>query len=177
MSSESTIKPISYRPDLPDWGVYLRPPQAGTDWMHPEDVQTVQRFIPSPRVWRRSRWDGEYYWLHYGSLTVRVRPTLWQTVPDIDLNVGDQVELLSRCGVNDAGIYRVAEILYSTQRNEVEYYLQRERMPLGQAFHRDDLQPLVEQHQLRVDFYEHEPPKANLPDDLDLLDVGDLLDE
>lgn len=167
----------SYRPDLPDWGMFPRPPEAGLDWVHPDDVELAQKWIPSARIFRRSKWDGEYYWLHYGPHVLRLRPSLWTPTPPVDLEVDQQVELLARQGANDAGIFRISEILFNEGQHQIEFYLKRDELILSRAFEREDLQPLHEHHELRTGFYEHETPKLAAPDDLDTLDVGNLLDE
>ncbi len=176
-SSEPSVSPV-LRPALPDWGVYLRPPEDGLEWLHPEDVEWAHELIPSQRIFRRSRWDGMYYWLHYGSQTVRVRPTLWLLVPPVDFDVGEQIELIAKHGVNDAGIYRIADIMFNPRLNQIEYYLRRDELVISRSFEREDLQALQLRHEkLRAGFYQHERPKSALPDDLELLDVGDLFDE
>lgn len=166
-----------YRPELPDHGVYLRWPANDNYWLHPEDVDQGLQWIPSRRVFRRERWDGEFYWLTYGKVTLRVRPSLWTVVRDVDLQVDEQVELLSRHGENDAGIYYIAEILYNPRFGMVEYFLRRDQLGIPQAFRREDLSPLHIDHQLRQGFYEHTEQTCDIPEDMELLDVGDLLDD
>ncbi len=148
--------PISYRPDLPDWGVYLRWPPNGDEWIHADDVELVRQLLPGPRVFKRTRWDGQFYHLQYGEILFRVRPSLWVRVPDIDLEVGQQVELLSDHGRNDPGIYRIAEILYDPRSSRIEYALHGISLQLDRHFDRHDLNPLHIAHSLRPsDFFQH----------------------
>ena len=112
MDQAAALASPHYRPHLPDWGVYLRAPADGNAWVHPEDLQLAQTLIPSRRVFKRVRWDGEFYHLHYGPHQLRVRPTMWRRTPDVDLEVNQLVELLARSGAHDAGIYRIADILF-----------------------------------------------------------------
>lgn len=170
--SEATA--AGYRPALPDWGVYLRWPSDGDAWIHPEDVDLVQRLIPSRRVFRRSAWDGEFYHLHYGELTFRARPSMWVRVPDTDLEVGQQVELLSRHQENDPGIFRIAGIFFVPASSEVEYALLNDELTLKRRFSRADVKPLQVKHNLRVGYYEHPPVTSDIPEDVDFLDVGRL---
>ncbi len=100
---------VAYRPDLPDFGVYLHWPAAGLDWIHPDDLPVAERWIPSPRVFRRFHYDGNYYHLQYGDSTLRVQPTMWTSVPRIDVQVGDQVELLSQFGQKDPCIATIED--------------------------------------------------------------------
>jgi hypothetical protein len=166
--------PISYRPDLPDWGVYLRWPAEDDAWLHAEDVALARELIPSRRVFRRSAWDGQYYHLHYGANRLRVRPSMWVSVPAIDLEVEQEVEVLYRHGRNDPGIFRIADIFYAPEQREIEFYLYGQSLRLPRKFSRRDLQPLHEQHELRVGYYAHQPPRARIPEDVELLDVGKI---
>ncbi len=171
---ESEPASDSYRPDLPDWGVYLRWPSDGDEWIHHQDVELVRRLIPSRRVFRRSAWDGEFYRLHYGESTFRVRPSMWVRVPDIDLEVGQQVELLSHHRQNDPGIFRIAGIFFVPTTGEIEYALQTDELTLKRRFNRTDLKPLEVKHTLRTGYYEHPPASSQIPDDVELLNVGRL---
>lgn len=173
--SEAPSDPISYRPDLPDWGVYLRWPTEGNVWIHPDDVELAERLIPSRRVFKRFRWDGEFYWLAYGKLRLRVAPTMWLAVPGADIEVGNQVELLARHGENDAGIYRVRELLFASKRGELEFFLERGEMPLPNTFGREDIRPLQQQFNLRVGYYEHARPKSQIAEGQPSLNVGNIM--
>jgi hypothetical protein len=177
MTTQPTSGTFSLRPDLPDWGVFLRPPESGIAWIHPDDVEVALKLIPSPRVFRRSRWDGEFYYLHYGDVTLRIRPAMWLKVPDVDLNVGQKVELLSRNSLNDAGIYRIADIHFNGKSGAIEYFLYRDELRIEKVFEREDLRPIEVQYELRDGYYEHPQAKLIKPDELKSLDVGDLLGE
>ena len=174
--AESPIS-FSYRPRLPDWGVYLRPPECGEEWIHPEDRPVAQALIPSRRILKRRKWDGEHYHLHYGGHRLRVRPTLWLQVPPVDLEVNQMVELLARLGANDAGIYRIADILYVPEAATIEFHLRRDELVIERTFSRDDLRPLEVHYELRSGYYAHPVPASKPPADIELLDVGDLLGE
>ncbi len=148
--------PVSYRPELPDWGAYLRWPTNSDDWIHEDDLEVVRQLLPGPRVFKRTQWDGQFYHLQYGAISFRVRPSLWVRVPNVDLEVGQQVELLSDHGRNDAGIYRIAEILFVPSRSAIEYTLHGISLQLDRHFDRLDLQPLHTPHTLHPsDFFHH----------------------
>ncbi len=172
-SNTTRIDPIMH-PELPDCGVYLHWPVEGESWIHPDDVATVRRLIPSRRILRRTGWDGRYYELHYGDFRMRVRPTLWTRVEGVDLEVGQQVELLGRMGQNDPGIFRICEIAYLPQDQQVVYYLQRGALRMERAYRREDLRPLHVRYRLRSNYFTVDPPGFERSDDIDLLDVGDL---
>lgn len=167
---------VSYRPDLPDYGVYPKWPIQGEDWIHPEDRQRAEEFAPSFRVLRRHKWDGEYYWLSYGTTSYRVKPTMWLPVPAVDIEVGEQVEVLQSKGDHDPGIFRVAEVLFNIRLREVEFYLQRGEMRLASPFSRESLRPLIIKHHLRQGNFEFQPPRALTPRSVELLNVGNLTD-
>ncbi len=172
--SQATVATSSYRPDLPDWGVYLTWPTEGHSWIHASDLSAALKLIPSRRIFQRTRWDNTFYQLRYGTISIRVRPTLWLRVESLDLNVGQQVELLSHHGENDAGICTVEEILFRPGNQQVEYFLRRGSMTLTKSFGRSDLKPLRVTHKLRSGYFPHQPPCGKLPADIELLNVGDL---
>lgn len=164
-------------PNLPDWGVFLRWPEDGEGWLHPEDLGVARELIPSDRVFRRSSFDGEFYLLHYGPILLRCKPAMWLSISSVDLEVEQAVELLARQGKNDSGVFHVSQILYRRELGFVEFCLKRDSLELAQKFRREDLRPLQVQYHLRAGFYEHTPAKPAYPDDLEKLDVGDLLGE
>ncbi|HBE66700.1 MAG TPA: hypothetical protein DDW52_00995 [Planctomycetaceae bacterium] len=176
-SQPSELRPISYRPELPDWGVYLRWPADGVDWLHPDDVQRARSLLPSARVFRRETWDGEYYHLHYGRHRLRVQPSMWLPVAPVDLRVEQQVELLARLGRHDSGVFRIAEILYDAANRTVTFQLSRGEVTLERLFSRDDLRPISVKHHLRVGYYQHETPKQDAKFASDKLDVGKITDD
>ena len=170
----SELQPLSYRPDLPDWGVFMHWPQEGDEWIHEEDRGLASEVLPSPRIWRRTEWDGRYYWMRYGNLTLRVKPSMWTEAPQCDLDVGQQVEVLAKSGENDPGIFRVKEIYLSTTTHECEFWLARDELVLEKPFRREDLKPTYVRYELRNGFYQHARPKSLPPEDLETLDVGSL---
>lgn len=168
---------VSYRPDLPDWGVYLTWPETGHGWIHPADLSIALQLIPSRRVFHRTRWDRTFYQLHYGTLSIRVRPTMWVRVEDVDLEVGQQVELLSRDGANDPGVFVVRDLLYCSRTQRVEFALSQRGMTIPRLYLREDLRPLRIAYKLRSVFFQHAPQGSRIPADLELLNVGDLTSE
>ena len=165
---------ISYRPELPDYGAYLKWPTPGEDWIHPEDRQQASELAPNRRIFRRHKWDGEYYWLQYGETSFRVKPTMWLPVPPIDVLVGEQVEVLQSKGDHDPGIFRVVEVLFNPQSRQVEYFLRRGEMKLATPFARSALRPIKITHKLRQTNFDFPAPKARTPVGVSLLNVGEL---
>lgn len=166
----------SFRPELPDWGVYLTWPTQGQSWIHPADLSLGLHLIPSRRVFHRTRWDRTFYQLHYGELSIRVRPTMWVRVESVDLQVGQQVELLAKNGANDPGIFTIGDILFCPRKQQIEFAISQRGMTLPRMFSREDLHPLRVTHSLRSGFFQHLPQTSKFPPDLELLNVGDLTD-
>jgi hypothetical protein len=162
---------------LPDCGMIAVWPEPGTGWIHPEDVTSAERLLPSHRVWRRVRFDGEYYELWYGATRLRVRPCLWQTVPDTDIQLADRVEILSGLGTIEPGIARVREIRFDPARDEHAFFLLKAELPLPQPFRREQFQLLAVRHALKPPYLPHPVPKLWTSPDLELLDVGNLLSD
>ena len=127
----------------PKYGVYLKWPLDGDDWIHPDDVEAVKRVIPSRRIFRREDVDLDYATISYGDLKLRVRPTMWFEIEAYDgYWVGDQVEVKSRLGKRDPMIATIREILWDPDRGCIEYFLQSgEREPPNIPYYIDDLQP------------------------------------
>ena len=85
----------------PKYGYFPHWPQDGNDWVHPDDVATARAMIPSQRVFRRDGVDGEYCILHYGDVTLRAKPALWQEVEPEGIEIGDWVEVIARGMLNE----------------------------------------------------------------------------
>lgn len=162
---------VAYRPDLPDFGMYLHWPMPGVDWIHPDDIGLAEGLIPGPRVFQRFHFDGVYYHLQYGSSVLRVRPSMWTRAVDIDVAVGDRVELFSHFGQQDPCVATIEEIHCHRAEGHVEYWLRRREMTLPQSFCRSDFRPLALRHHLRTGYYIHQPPRFFPPADLELLKV------
>jgi hypothetical protein len=126
----------------PQYGVYLRWPCDGDDWIHPEDIESVKRVIPSRRIFEREDIDIDYTMISYANLRLRVRPTMWLDVEYDSYWVGDQVEIKSQLGRRDPMIATIREILWDPDSHRIEYYLQSgEREALHTPFFVEDIQP------------------------------------
>ena len=135
---------------MPDCGVYLVWPQNGLDWIHPDDVELVEAWIPSTRVFRRHSFDGEYYRLQYGELTVSDKPTLWRRVEDEGFSVGDRVEILSHFHENEPGLGIIKEMRFEKSSNRILYSIEAREMSLPRYFVAADLVQLARQSQLKA---------------------------
>lgn len=135
-------------PEMPDCGVYLVWPSDGYDWIHPDDIALVERWIPSTRVFRRHSFDGEYYRLQYGDQIVRVKPTMWRRVEDEGFSVGDRIEILSHFQQNEPGLGLITEIRFEKSSNRILYTIESRELPLARSFLASDFVPISPRHQL-----------------------------
>jgi hypothetical protein len=124
----------------PKYGYFPRWPQDGNDWLHPDDVATARAMIPSQRVFRRDGVDGEFSILHYGGVTLRVRPALWQEVEPEGLEIGDWVEVIPRGMLNEPRTGTIREVLWDEQSHAMCYQISEGGQLIDTRYARDDLQ-------------------------------------
>jgi hypothetical protein len=115
-------------------------PEDGNDWLHPDDVSQARSIIPSGRVFRRNGTDGEYMLLHYGDITLRVRPTLWQEITHEGFELGDWVEVLSRGMLNEPRTGVIREMLWDERERSIRYQIWESEKPIEHLYSREDLQ-------------------------------------
>lgn len=130
-------------PELPDCGVYTVWPENGVGWIHPDDVALAENLIPSGRVFRRVGFCGTYYRLEYGSLVLRVKPTMWSKVHDEGFWIGDQVEIKGDFLTNEPSIAFVSEALYDPATGMISYTLIQRDMTLDKHYHASELRCLT----------------------------------
>lgn len=115
--------------------------------------------IPSNRIWKRTSFDGEFYHLNYGTITIRVRPSLWLVVPNEPLEIGDRVELMSQGGIHDPCVAEVVEKTWNVPRAMVLYGVRVREYILPKTFTLHDLRPIHAKVQLLPSPFDHPPPK------------------
>jgi hypothetical protein len=145
-------------PSMPDCGAYLVWPSEGMDWIHPEDVEQAEKWIPSSRVFRRDSFDGEYYRLWYGEQSIRVKPTMWRRVDDEGFSVGEQVEVLSHFFENEPTIGVISEIRFEKSSNRIVYTIESREMPIPRPFVASDLVSLTKREKLDARYLDQQPP-------------------
>lgn len=125
----------------PKYGCYLRWPMDGTDWIHPEDVETAEKVLPGYRIFKREDLDAEYMLLSYADLRIRVRPTMWTEITTDGYEVGDQVEVRSRLGQREPMIATIRDILWNPESHAIEYHLHSLDRELRNPYAVDEFQP------------------------------------
>lgn len=153
---------------FPKFGCYPHWPESGTDWIHPDDVDQANELLPSYRVLRRDRFDGEFYHHTYGAFRLRFRPAMWLEIRGEDIVVGDQIELQSRDGENEPAIGRIVEIFFQPKTQSITYHVQTRDYVLPKPFSLDDFVCLTSHPQLRPSNAAHPTPKQ-LPTGIDRL--------
>ncbi len=127
---------------LPDrFGVYLRWPENGDDWIHPEDVELCHQLIPSPRIFQKKIYDRVYNRIEYGATCIRVKPALWLEVRTDGYLIGDRIEIRSRLGKRRPAIATIEETLYNRREKSVDYVLNCNGNRLAGLFRIEDIQP------------------------------------
>lgn len=137
------------RPQLPDYGVYPWWPAEGFAWIHPDSVARARHWIPSQHVFRRSHFDGIYYHLEYGRVTLRVRPSMWLPVRYEGLDVGQRVEVSGLGLAQEPFVGRVSQMLFDRRVGHIQYRLRRSAMEPPRLYRADQLRSLDPQHTLR----------------------------
>ncbi len=151
-------------PELPDCGVYLTWPQAGVEWIHPEDIHLAEELIPSGRVFRRVSFDGTYYRLEYGDRVLRVKPTMWSKVHEEGFWIGDQVEIKGDFLTNEPSIAAITEARFDAATGMIAYTLIQRDMMLDKNLHADELRCLTKRPEklaARSDFTVLPPEKLS----------------
>jgi len=123
----------------PRYGYYPWWPEDGNDWLCPEDIKLARRLIPSMRVFRREGEQGPFVVLQYGDLKLRVLRTLWQEVASEGFELGDWVEVLSRCGQNEPRTGTIRERVWDERARALRYQLRGNGQPLAKFYAADDL--------------------------------------
>jgi hypothetical protein len=124
----------------PKYGCFLRWPQDGNDWLHPDDVSLARTIIPSGRIFRRDGADGEFHRLRYGTIMFRARPALWQEVPNEGIDIGDWVEVLSHGMRNEPRTGVICDMLWDVRKRGVRYQIRENDVPIADLYTREDLQ-------------------------------------
>ena len=123
----------------PKYGYFPWWPEEGDAWLHPDDVAAARSLIPSGRIFRRDGSDDGYGLFHYGDVTLRAKPTLWQEVEPEGFEIGDWVEVRTRGLANEPHTGRIAEVVWHDHADEIRYQIVENDQQLETLYARDDL--------------------------------------
>lgn len=150
-------------PQLPDYGCFLRWPENGQGFIHPDDVPIVTRMIPSPRVLKRLSFDGTYYHYSYGQLRFRLRPAMWLPVRSEGIEIGDQVETKGVGLEREQFVATVWGMYYVQRKGCILYRLRRVDQVVPKLFAGEHLRCLTEKTSLKPSTSRYRQPAPDSP--------------
>ncbi len=146
------------RPELPDYGAFLRWPGDGSAWIYPDDRAIVMRMIPGERVFRRHRFDGNYYHYQYGETRFRLQPCMWLPIPGEGVDIGDLVETIGFALERELFVGTVLEALFVEGEGRVLYRIDNGGAIEDRLYSREEFKVLTNKLSLRVSGNEHPTP-------------------
>lgn len=145
-------------PPLPDYGCFLRWPENGQGFIHPDDVPTVTRLIPGPRVLKRHSFDGVYYHYSYGNIRFRLRPAMWQQVSIDGIEIGDLVETTGIGLEREQFVASVWGMYYVQRKGCILYRLRRAERVVPRLYSADQLRLLTDKAKVRESTTKYRAP-------------------
>ena len=118
-------------------------------WIHPQDHEIAESFVPGNRVFRRDECENVsdqqlgYSRLSYGDIKFRVLPAIWMEVDYQGFELGDLVEIRSQQGRLRPGIAVISDIEWNRLTRRIEYSLEQNDVVVGRSFVASDIQPAV----------------------------------
>ncbi len=146
-------------PQLPDYGSFLRWPQNGQGFIHPDDVAIVTKVIPGPRVLKRTAFDDTYYHYEYGSVRFRLRPAMWRSVRWEGIDIGDQVETIGVGMERDRFVASVWGMYFVQRKGCILYRLRRGQQIAPQLYAADHLRQLTDKTRVKPATTRYRAPK------------------
>lgn len=147
-------------PVLPDYGVFLRTPADGSDWIHPEDRAVVEGLVPSHRVFCRYQYSDGFYSFRYGKTVFRLRPCLWLAVRGEGFDIGDMVETTGVGMSQELFVSEITGMFFDDQSGAIRYQLARTPVS-AKLYTADHLRLLTDKTKLRASDTVHPVPKWN----------------
>ncbi len=148
-------------PQLPDYGCFLRWPENGQGFIHPDDTPIATQLIPSPRVLKRVSFDGVYYHYVYGRLRFRLRPAMWLSIRIEEFEIGDQVETKGVGLERERFVATVWGMYYVQRKGCILYRLRRGEQLVPKLFAGDQLRLLTNKTTVRPPTTRYRAPNWN----------------
>ena len=148
-------------PQLPDYGCFLRWPENGQGFIHPDDTPIATQLIPSPRVLKRVSFDGVYYHYTYGRLRFRLRPAMWLPIRIEEFEIGDQVETKGVGLERERFVATVWGMYYVQRKGCILYRLRRGEQLVPKLFSGDQLRLLTNKATVRPPTTRYRAPQWN----------------
>lgn len=147
-------------PVLPDYGVFLRSPADGSDWIHPDDHEIVDRLVPGKRVFCRCLFEDGFYHFRYGDIVFRLRPCLWLPVRGEGFDIGDRIETTGVGLSQDLFVSEITGMVFDDSAGEIRYQLARTPIS-GKLYSAEHLRLLSDKTKLREGDTIHPLPQWN----------------
>ena len=144
---------------FPQYGCFLRWPQDGQGFIHPDDVPSATRCIPSPRVLRRDLFDDVYYHYRYGRMRFRLKPCLWLQIKSDGIDIGDSVETIGIGMERELFVAEVWGMYYVSRKGCILYRLRRADTVVPRLYAAHQLRMLTEKSTVRQGEIEHPIPR------------------
>lgn len=148
-------------PVLPDYGIFDRWPMDGVGFIHPDDVATATRCIPSRRVLCRHHFDKTFYHYRYGKIQFRLRPAMWLKIRYEGIDIGDEVEVIGLGMEREQFVARIWGMHYVREAGQIYYRL---KMPDDSAvvrlYVRDHLRLLTDKTKLKISDTVYRQPRS-----------------
>ena len=146
-------------PQFPDYGCFLRWPENGHGFIHPEDMATVRRLMPSPRVLKRTQFDGTYYHYRYGPLGFRLRPAMWLQVSHEGFDIDDRVETVGVGLERERFVATIWGMYYIQRKGCILYRLRRGDQLVPNLYPADQMRLLESKAKLGPAHTKYRQPK------------------
>lgn len=147
-------------PVFPDYGVFLRSPADGSNWIHPDDHEIVAGMVPSKRVFCRFLYENGFYHFRYGDIVFRLRPCLWLPLRGEGFDLGDRVETTGVGLSQELFVSEITGMFFNDSAGEICYQLARTPTS-GKLYSAEHLRLLSDKTKLREGDTIHPLPHWN----------------
>ena len=144
---------------FPQYGCFLRWPEDGQGFIHPDDVPSALRCIPSERVLRRESFDDVYYHYRYGQIRFRLRPCMWLQIDTDGIDIGDSVETLGVGMERDLFVAEIWGMYYVRRKGCILYRLRRSGTVVPRLYPAHQLRLLTDKSTVRQGEIDHPVPR------------------
>ncbi|MEM6469606.1 MAG: hypothetical protein AAF802_08535 [Planctomycetota bacterium] len=164
-------------PQLPDYGCFLRWPENGQSFIHADDVPVANRLLPSPRVFKRTAFDGTYYHYQYGQQQFRLRPTMWRSMRTDGIDIADQVETIGLGLERERFVADVWGMYFIERKGCILYRLRRAGRVVSKLYPASQLRLLNDKSSIRPGGTVYRPPTWDGSGETVSAQPGDLSEE
>ena len=110
-------------------------------------------------MFRREKFDGEYYHYCYGEVNFRLKPVMWLKVKEEGFDVGDQVETVGVGLERDRFVAQIWGVYYLRRKGRLVYRLRRGDQEVPHLYTSDEIKQLTDKSKVETREGIHPPPK------------------